>query len=113
MIYDVDMEKAKLNIKRNLWRWGFKVKDMTAYVAGRFDLHVIAEDRSFRVKVMEGEMTPPEPFSEAGAGYDAVAMVVGKKNKKRFYALGRVEKYKVVFDDWKQTPTGVFRESKR
>lgn len=109
----MEQEKAKQAVKRNLWGWGFRCRDMTAYVGGAYDLHVEAEGRAFRVKVVVGDRIPPEGFSEAGCPYDACAVVVGRSRARRFYSLGKVEQGETKFYEWSATPTGVFRESRR
>jgi len=110
MIEYMDKEKAKLNIKRNLWRWGFSCRDVEGIAP--YDLLVKWGEKTFKVKVSVGDRIPPPEMKD---DCDVIAMVVGKRRGKRFYALGDDPDANGirVFNAWKETPLGVFRDAKR
>lgn len=118
----MNKEKAKLNIKRNLWRWGFRCKDVSD-VTG-YDLIVTdptdpdypaVKRKKFRVKVKIGRTDIEAVTGVHESGCDVIAIVTGKKKRPRLYAIGGDEKENGsrVFDEWKETPLGVFRDAKR
>jgi hypothetical protein len=101
-------EQAKNEVKRHLWLWGFKLKD----VSGLCPFNFLMSDGK-RVKVVIGKSKKSLSHFKVRTNIDCDILAVAIEDKngrpKKFYSAGvrrGPEKY-LYFDKFKATPKGV------
>ena len=102
------MEEAIKEIQKQLWRFGFGVKNYSGIA--KCDLLV---EGKWRVKIIFNKLFNPEIGTVATKGCDVVAVYTGGKKPNKFYSL-LSPGYKIsdgsgMFKDWTKSPKKIFK----